>query len=127
MIKLIICDIGGVIEDFSEQKYIDYICNRDRIDRREFSAVFMPILDKVEVGRETTSNMLGVLSRRFGIRKENLEFSTSFARLAKPNRDVIRLVNLLQKEIHCGTSHERVKEQVSGEYTGGFIQRCEAR
>lgn len=97
MIKLIICDIGGVIEDFSEQKYIDYICNRDRIDRREFSAVFMPILDKVEVGRETTSNMLGVLSRRFGIRKENLEFSTSFARLAKPNRDVIRLVNLLQK------------------------------
>jgi HAD superfamily hydrolase (TIGR01509 family) len=97
MIKLIICDIGGVVEDFSERKYIEYICGKHRISKGEFRSVFMPMLDKVEVGKETTYNMLGVLARRFGIKAKDLEFSSSFAKLAKPNLDVVKLINSLHK------------------------------
>jgi putative hydrolase of the HAD superfamily len=95
MPKLIIFDIGGVIEDFAEQRYVDYICRRLHLDKKEFGDELFRILPSAEEGRISTKEMLERVGLLFGISFRKLEWSDSMRRLATMNMPVVRLVNAL--------------------------------
>lgn len=97
MIKLIICDIGGVIEDFSERMYIDYICKKLGINRNAFRDEFIPMLQKAELGSKSTPDMLNRLAKKFSVKAQDLHFSTSLARLARLDNKVVDIVNRLHR------------------------------
>jgi putative hydrolase of the HAD superfamily len=97
MIKLIIFDIGGVIEDFAEEQYIDYICKKLNIDPKEFTDELFRILPSLEEGRITTTDMLKRVALLFDVNYRKLEWVGAMTKLVKINKNVAALVNTLGK------------------------------
>ena len=95
MVKLIIFDIGGVIEDFAEEQYIRYICGKLGIDKKEFGDELLRMLPSAEEGRISTREMLERVSLLFGLGFRKLEWAGSLRRLARINPRMARLVNRL--------------------------------
>ena len=97
MIKLIIFDVGGVIDTFDEKYYIRYICRKLKIDQKEFKEALIPLLDKMEVSKISLDEMLYRLSQRFNISKEKLEWGSAFSKLNCVNTNVVKLMARLSK------------------------------
>ena len=95
MTKLIIFDIGGVIEDFSEEDYIKYICKTLGLDSKVFGDELLRILPSAEEGRISTKEMLERVCILFGISPRKLEWSKSWIKLARMDERVADLVNRL--------------------------------
>ena len=95
MPKLIIFDIGGVIEHFAEERYINYICGKLHLDRKVFGNELLRILPSAEEGRISTREMLERVSLLFGVGFRKLEWVGSMRKLATINPEVARLVNAL--------------------------------
>lgn len=97
MIKLIIFDVGGVINNFDESMYVDYITAKLGIDRDEFWRALTPPLDRMELGLYTLSQMKKSLSRKFKVSEGRLEWDSAFEKLNTVNWNVINLANRLSK------------------------------
>jgi putative hydrolase of the HAD superfamily len=95
MIKLIIFDIGGVLEDFRESMYAAYICKKLKLDVNKFRKSLERLLLLAESGKITCKQMLSEIATEFGVSVKSLEWSESLGRLAKRNDDVILLLNRL--------------------------------
>lgn len=93
MIKLIIFDVGGVIDTFDESQYIDYLSMKFGLDKHRFRAALIPLLDRMEVGKLSLKRLKRRLSRRLGISQKELEWDTAFEKLNSTNEDVIKLIN----------------------------------
>lgn len=98
MIKLIIFDVGGVIDTFDESQYIQYITKKLGLPSREFAYTLLPLLDRMEVGKMNTSLMLNLLARKFNVDVKDLEWDSAFIKLNKVNHDVVNLINRLSKK-----------------------------
>ena len=97
MIKLIIFDIGGVLEDFKESMYSEYICKKLNLDGKKFQKSLEKRLTLAESGKITCKRMLLDLASEFGVGVKRLEWSSSLGRLARRNNNVIRLLNRLSR------------------------------
>ena len=97
MIKLIIFDIGGVLEDFRESMYVTYICKKLDIDGEKFQKSMEKRLALAESGKITCKQMLSDIATEFGVSVKRLEWSSSLRRLAKRNDNVITLLNRLSR------------------------------
>jgi putative hydrolase of the HAD superfamily len=95
MTKLIIFDIGGVIEDFAEQDYINYICAKLNLNKKEFGDELLRMLPSAEEGRISTREMLDRVALGFGVSAGRLEWSGSISKLARIDKNVASLVNRL--------------------------------
>ena len=72
MIKLIIFDIGGVLENFKESTYSKYICKKLDLDRSRYSSTLgAKLLD--------------------GVRRERV-FASCYLKMAKPDARIYRYV-----------------------------------
>ncbi len=98
MIRLIIFDIGGVLEDFNEDMYVDYICGKLSLDKKRFAAALKPKLMLAEEGKMGTAKMLRALSAAFSVSIKDLEWQSAIPKLAKMNRNVVSLANALAKK-----------------------------
>jgi putative hydrolase of the HAD superfamily len=98
MIKLIIFDVGGVIDNFDESMYADYLTKKLGIDRDEFWHTLIPLLDRMELGHSTLAQMKKALSRKFKVSQRRLEWDSAFEKLNSVNWDVINLANRLSKK-----------------------------
>ncbi len=98
MIKLIMFDIGGVIEDYTEEQYIRYICAKLKLDKKEFADELLRILPSAEEGRISTREMLERVSILFGVRFSKLEWADSIRRLGRINPKMVALVNRLHSK-----------------------------
>ncbi len=98
MIKLIIFDVGGVIDNFDESMYADFISKRLNIDRNEFWHALIPPLDEMELGRSTLTQMKRKLAKKFKVSQRQLEWDSAFERLNSVNWDVINLANSLSRK-----------------------------
>ena len=123
MIRLIIFDIGGVIEDYTEQQYIRHICNKLKIDRDEFRDELLRILPSAEEGRISTREMLERVSLLFGINFRRLEWADSIRKLGRINPKMVDLVNRLHAKnrviLLTNVSKSRYMENVKF----GFFKR----
>ena len=97
MIKLIIFDVGGVIDNFDESMYADYLSRKLGIDRNEFWEALTPPLDRMELGRYTLAEMKRVLSKKFRVSQGQLEWDYAFNMLNSVNWNVVNLANRLSK------------------------------
>ncbi len=97
MIKLIIFDVGGVLDNFDESMYADYLTRKLGIDRNEFWQALMPPLDRMELGHYTLAEMKKVLSKKFKVSQGQLEWDHAFDMLNSVNWNVINLANRLSK------------------------------
>jgi putative hydrolase of the HAD superfamily len=95
MTKLIIFDIGGVIEDFAEEDYINYICRKLSLDRKAFGSELLRMLPSVEDGKATNRELLDRLTSRFGVSAKKLEWAGALKKLAKLNPKMVALFNAL--------------------------------
>jgi glucose-1-phosphatase len=96
-IKLIIFDVGGVIDNFDESQYIRYITKKLGIDGREFAYTLIPLLDKMEIGKMDISQAKNILAKKFKVSVGKLEWDSAFIKLNTLNEDVINLINKLSK------------------------------
>ncbi len=95
MIKIIMFDIGGVILNYTEDRYYRYITKKLKINYEEFIELMGPLIELMELGKLRHSEAEDILARRFGIRRGQLEWASAFNKLAKPDRKVMALVNRL--------------------------------
>ncbi|MDE1865591.1 MAG: HAD family phosphatase [Candidatus Micrarchaeota archaeon] len=123
MIKLIIFDIGGVIEDFAEEQYIDYICTKLKLDKKEFREELLRILPSAEEGRISTREMLQRVAIIFGINIRKLEWSSSLVRLAKINPRMEGLVNKLDEKYRLVLLTNVSKSRYMENVRMGFFSR----
>jgi epoxide hydrolase-like predicted phosphatase len=97
MIKLIICDIGGVIDTFDESKYISYITKKLKLDPVKFRETLKPPLDKMEVGKMGIKETEKILSKKFKVSTRQLEWNESFKRLNRLNKGMVAILNNLSR------------------------------
>jgi epoxide hydrolase-like predicted phosphatase len=97
MIKLIIFDIGGVIDTFDESKYVSYITKKLKLDPIQFRKALNRPLDEMEVGRLGLKEAESILSKKFKVSVRSLEWNEAFKRLNNLDYGVVRLMNRLSK------------------------------
>lgn len=97
MIRLLIFDVGGVIDTFDERQYITYITKKLKLDKAKFTKTLKPMLDKMDTGSIRLTKMESILSKEFGITTSHLEWDKSFERLNALNTNVVSLINQLSK------------------------------
>lgn len=123
MPKLIIFDIGGVLEEFSEEKYVDHICKRLHLDKKEFGDELFRILPSAEEGRISTREMLERVVLIFGISYRKLEWADSMRRLARLNLPVVRLVNALHARYRLVLLTNVSKSRYMENFDMGFFRK----
>ena len=118
MIKLIIFDVGGVIDTFDESQYIDYICKKLKIDPMKFRRELIPKLDKMEVDKMKLAKLKTDLSKKFGVSVKALEWGEAFLKLNSVNNDVVGLIGRLSKhyKIAVLTNVSRSRHMVKMEH-----------
>ena len=113
-IKLIIFDLGGVIVDFTEEKYMHYIAKKTGVSYRRFASVLLPLVPKLEKGLMTEKELEHALMKKVGIKEREIEWGPGFRKTAKLNRNVFNLVENLSKSydvvILTNISYSRYKE-----------------
>lgn len=97
MIRLIIFDIGGVLEDFNEEMYINYICKKLHLNKKKFSASLKSRLMLAEEGKLGTWEMLRGIAEENSVKINDLEWQYAIPKLAKMNKDTVKLANRLSK------------------------------
>ncbi len=97
MIKLIIFDVGGVLDTFYESQYISYIAKKTGIDPIKFRAALIPKLDLMEIGKMKLPELKRALAKQFKVSISALEWDKAFTKLNKVNNDVVNLANRLSK------------------------------
>ena len=127
MIKLIIFDIGGVIEDFAEEDYISYICTKLGLDKKEFGDELLRMLPSAEEGRISTREMLQRVALIFGINIRKLEWAGSMGRLARINERVAALVNRLDARYRLILLTNVSKSRYMENVRMGFFKRVKCR
>ncbi|MGI0100724.1 MAG: HAD family hydrolase [Candidatus Micrarchaeaceae archaeon] len=95
MIKLIIFDVGGVIDTFDEKYYVRYLSQKFGIDGKRFESALIPLLDKMEIGQLSLKEMKARLSKMFGMSISELEWESAFTKLNRVNKDVVKLMGRL--------------------------------
>lgn len=98
MIKLIIFDVGGVIDTFDESEYTHYITRKLGLNSREFALALIPLLDRMEIGEMDIPEAEKILAKKFNVSQQKLEWNSAFLKLNHINTDVIRLINSLSKK-----------------------------
>jgi epoxide hydrolase-like predicted phosphatase len=98
MIKLIIFDVGGVIDTFDEVQYIKYITQKLALDPKEFARTLIPLLDDMEIGKMGIKEAKRILSAKFKVSEHALEWESAFRKLNTVNKDVVNLINRLSKK-----------------------------
>ncbi len=120
-IKLIIFDVGGVIDTFDERKYVKYISKKLGLNASRFQAFLLPMLDRLEVGRMTLKEMLHRMSKEFKVPESSLEWDAAFPVLNSVNKDVVALMRRLSSRytIAILTNVSRSRHQMKmHEYLG---------
>ncbi|MCL5440895.1 MAG: HAD family phosphatase [Candidatus Marsarchaeota archaeon] len=97
MIKLVIFDIGGVIVDFWEELYYDYLSGKTGIKKTEIKKIFEPLIVRSEFGTLRQSDMEHIASTRLGIPHSHLEWNNAYKHLAKTNFEVVDIIKKLRK------------------------------
>ncbi len=97
MINAIIFDFGGVLIDFKEEYYYKYLSKKFNIDYDLLEKTFNKLIRKMEVGDLKLNELLIIISKKFNIKKNQIEWTSSFRTIAKRDNKMITLVKKLRK------------------------------
>lgn len=99
-IKLIMFDIGGVLIDFTEQQYLEYLHETvmPEVPEIELERFVMPLMVLLDYGTLDAPKLEQMVGKHFGIKNLDMHWVKGWRRLAKPKMDVINLANELSKD-----------------------------
>lgn len=97
MIRLIIFDVGGVIDTFYESQYVRYLTKKLQLDPSRFMKALIPLVNRMEVGKITLAQLKKSMSTQFHVKENDLEWDVSFKRMNRVNKNVIKLIGRLSK------------------------------
>lgn len=98
-IKAIIFDLGGVVVDFSNDRYYSYLSEKSKIPYRKVSRVIEgKYIDSFERGNLTLGKFEEAVAKDLSISKKSVEWYDFYKRTARANEDVEELVDSLHKE-----------------------------
>lgn len=97
MIKLIIFDLGGVVVNYYEEQYFDFLSKKTGIGAKKIKTAFSDVIKQQEAGKITLAEMEKIVIKRLNINHNGLEWSEAFKRIAKPNKKTITTVRQLKK------------------------------
>lgn len=101
MIKLVIFDLGGVIVDFSEEKYARYIAKKHGLDYKYTLKIINKKLPLLETDMIKESEFESYCVKMLGLKsRSQLEWSAGFNIVANTNYNVLNLVKRLHKRYH---------------------------
>ncbi len=95
-IELIIFDLGGVIVDYSEEQYYNYLSKKTRIGQKRIANVFDPLITKGEIGSINQQELENNAKKALNI-TGNINWNAQFKLLAKTNIDILKMIKKLRK------------------------------
>ncbi|MCW6159914.1 MAG: HAD family phosphatase [Candidatus Micrarchaeales archaeon] len=100
MIKLVIFDIGGVLVDFMETQYIEYLHENvlPEVDDRDLERFIMPLIELMEYGMLTVPELEHMVAKHFKANDLDLHWVKGWKKIAKPKNDVIDLLNAVSEK-----------------------------
>ncbi|MCL5092850.1 MAG: HAD family phosphatase [Candidatus Marsarchaeota archaeon] len=98
MIKTIIFDLGGVVVCYKESQYFSFLAKKTGLPATKIKDVFNPLIEKMEEGSLSAKHMEKSVSQKLGIKPSVLEWTAAFERLAKPNKELIKMIRMLRKK-----------------------------
>lgn len=97
MIKLIVFDVGGVIINYRESMYVDYLSKKFKIPGRKIAHVLFPLVEMSEYGRLDVRSLERIVADKLNIEVSDLDWIREYKRLAKVNGKVTKLVSRLSR------------------------------
>ncbi len=98
MIKIIIFDLGDVVVYYKEAQYFSFLAKKTGLPTNKIKYVFDPLIEKMEEGSLNAKHMEKLVSQKLGINPSVLEWTATFERLAKPNKELIKMIGKLRKK-----------------------------
>lgn len=102
MIKYIISDVGGVLINFTEQKYLSYLSKKVNISEKRLEHVLLPLIITMEYGRMDLDHAEKIFADHFNIQRSKLEWVEGYKKIAKPNKKMLALLRKLSKHYKIG-------------------------
>jgi epoxide hydrolase-like predicted phosphatase len=102
VIKAIIFDVGGVLIDFSEEKYIKWLSNKLNINYKKIYKSVLPLIDKMETGKLKLEDAEEIFSKKLNTPKKSLMWVEGFSENAFPNTTVIKILKNSSKDYKIG-------------------------
>ncbi len=96
MIKLVIFDLGGVIIDYSEVYYCEYISEKFKVNFKKVIDTFKPLSKSLEKGEIELNDMYKGMKKGLGIRGD-VSWNKVFYEKSKLDLNMVNLVNTLSK------------------------------
>jgi HAD superfamily hydrolase (TIGR01509 family) len=97
MIKVVLFDIGGVLIDYDNQMYYDYLSKTDKINKRLFLKSLDPLDRKIDGGKISRSGLEAKLADELGIQRSRIHYNKAFENVAKTNKEVVKIAEALSK------------------------------
>ncbi|MCL5433355.1 MAG: HAD family phosphatase [Candidatus Marsarchaeota archaeon] len=114
VIKAIIFDVGGVIIDFSEKMYINWLSKKEKIDKIELTNFLNNYINKMESGSLLLKDVGKAFTKKFHKPESSFRWIEGFRENAKANEEVVNLMKSLSNKYDIGiitnVSYSRYKE-----------------
>jgi HAD superfamily hydrolase (TIGR01509 family) len=96
--RLLMFDVGGVIINYNQRLHYTIMAERLGVDPEAFINEADKLTTRMEVGSISLRDSKRILSKKFRVAASSIEWIDSFKELARPNPEVVKLVNDLHKD-----------------------------
>lgn len=98
MIKCFMFDIGGVIVEFANSMYYDYLNEISGKDRESIDRIVDPLLARMEIGIISRDQFESVIARRLRIQKKQVQWKQFYYNTMRVDSSMLKLIEKLHKK-----------------------------
>ncbi len=96
MKKLILFDLGGVVNEYSEELYYDYFYRLNGFTKKKVDMALGKSVNRIESGSISLSEFERQVAKKFGIRPNQVKWMEFFKKMARLDDCVIGLIKELK-------------------------------
>ncbi len=98
MIKCFMFDIGGVIVEFTNSMYYDYLNEVSSKNREDIDRIVDPLLARMEIGIISRDRFEGVVAKRLRIKKTQVKWRQFYYNTMKVDNNMLDLIGKLHEK-----------------------------
>jgi putative hydrolase of the HAD superfamily len=102
MIKCFIFDIGGVMIDYTNKEYYDYLSRISKIKRKDIDFIVDPLVAKLEIDAINIKQFNSQISKIFNLKKKQVGWIEFYKKHVKIKRGTFEVINKLHKHYKIG-------------------------
>jgi putative hydrolase of the HAD superfamily len=96
MKKFILFDLGGVVNEYSEELYYDYLYRLNGFTKKQVDMALGKSVNRIESGSISLTEFERQVAKRFSIRSDQVKWMEFFKRMARLDDDVIGFIKDLK-------------------------------